>query len=202
MMSKNDVLDNPAFVEAAFSEPVLAGNNSTVITLLPDQKVAVVHIAEHQPEHPMPLDQVKSKIEQVLRREAANKKMAEDVQKWLVDLNSKETLADLAKSMQLNVNQILVGRFEFMKYDPQLLRTVFAMPRPTDTSRSINATALSSGDYAVIQLNKVIDGEPTSEEKAMFDAYARNLTQIKAQLDYDLYLKGLYDHAKIKYFEK
>jgi peptidyl-prolyl cis-trans isomerase D len=171
-----------------------------VITLVPNEKVIVLRVAEHQPQKEQTLEEVKPEIENILKYESATKVITGKVQEMVASLKAGTSLNDLAAKLNTSVIQAQVGRFDFNKLDPALLRYAFALPRPSDTYKAIGNIQLTTGNFALVQLKEVTKGEPTSEEKAMLEAYAKNLTQVRAQLDYELYIKGLFDSAKIKYY--
>jgi peptidyl-prolyl cis-trans isomerase D len=191
---------NPVVVEHAFSESVLAGNNSPVITLVPNEMVVVLRVAEHTPEKQLTVAEVKPEIENILKYEAASKVIKQKVQEMVASLKNGASLADLATKLNTSVVEANVGRFDFNKMDPGLLRYAFSLPRPSEQYNGIGDTQLANGNFAIVQLKRVEEGDLSKENKAMAEAFTKNVTQIKAQLDYELYVKGLFDNATKKYY--
>lgn len=155
------VAANPAIAKAAFSDSVLVQNNNSDPIDLGPNHIAVVRIAEHKPATPIPLadvtDTVRGKI--IAERIAKDAKAHADA--LLTELGNGQTLDQLAAAHKLKVeDQKGIGR-DAATIDGALVKAAFSMPRPQHGKASNQLVDLGGDSYALIQLDNVVDGEPS-----------------------------------------
>jgi peptidyl-prolyl cis-trans isomerase D len=194
---KDKITSNPRVVAVAFSSNVIdQGNNSDVIQIDPNTAI-VLRLKQHKPEALLPFAEVKSIIIERLRNEAAKQQAVAAGSAILQRLKRGENGNALASQYQLNwqtVNQ--ASRFD-NRLDSSVLEQAFHMPRPQQGAFSLQGIVLPSGDFAVITVNCVYDGnynQLTSMQKRIFQ---EQIEDNFGQFNYNLYAHGLLSRAKV-----
>lgn len=185
-------------VNAAFSEDVLEqGHNSEVLELSPEH-LLVMRLLDHQPAKPKPLEEVRDEISALLRQEAASKAAATLGEKALEALKSGQTLAEVAKANGLEAKETgLVARYD-AKLDPVLLAKAFRMSQPADGTPGLAGLGLPAGDYALLVLTKVVDGEVTDEARDLSQALERD----RSERELSLFMTALEQAARIEFIKQ
>ncbi|WP_440223474.1 SurA N-terminal domain-containing protein [Dokdonella sp. MW10] len=192
---------NPAVVRAAFSDQVLLqGNNSDSIEIAPNH-VAVVRVAEHKPASPKPLDEVRDDIRRRLvdaRTAELGKQRADELfarlGKDTLDVIATETGGKVADEKGIGRNAV--------NLDSALVTAVFAMPRPQGEAPSSQLVAMSGGEYALVQLDKVADADPKALDEPTREAARNTLQQASAMGQVREFLAALRANTEIKRAEE
>jgi peptidyl-prolyl cis-trans isomerase D len=192
------VAANPAVVKAAFSDGVLVqNNNSDPIEVGPNQVVAV-RIAEHKPSTPIPLDSVKDSVRAKILAERVAKEAKARADALFADLGKGQTLDQLAAADKLKLEeQKGIGR-DAANVDSALVRAVFSMPRPQAGKPDDQLVELGGDSYALVQLDNVVDGEPSKLDAKTKDAARNTLAQGIGSVVSREFIAALRKDAKIK----
>ncbi|HJU27510.1 MAG TPA: SurA N-terminal domain-containing protein [Rhodanobacteraceae bacterium] len=189
---------NKAVVKAAFSDQVLAqGNSSDPIELGSDHMV-VIHVADHEPAKPKPLDQVRDTVRADIlqaRAEEAAKKQADAL---YAQLRKSGDLEAVAKAAGQSVKPATGVSRESGAFDPQLLEAVFRMPRPAKGKASQVLAPLPKGRYALVMLNEVHDGDASGLPKPQREMLRAQMGQVIGAQAIDGLLAALRAQAKIE----
>ena len=149
-------------VNAAFQEDVLeAGNNSEPVEL-GDNHLVVLRILEHQPAEKQPLESVKDKVTAEVSDAKARELASARGDSLLKELRSGTPLADIASAQQLKVRTTgLIGR---NATDPssRIVTEAFLLPPAADKGQSSTGFSLDSGDYVLLVLEEIKDGDFSS----------------------------------------
>ncbi len=153
-----DLLAHPKVKAAAFSEEVLtAGNNSEVLDL-GDNRMLALRVREHELAAYKPLEEVRAEVEDLVRAEQALEQAREQGEQLVDRLKSGASLEELQAETGFALKQPgSLGR-EAREAPPGLVRQVFQLPRPADSSPSYGLADLAGGDFAVVALTEVKDG--------------------------------------------
>ncbi len=171
------IAGNPAVAKAAFSDAVLVqNNNSDPIDVGPNHVVAV-RIAEHKPSTPIPLDAVKDTVRGKMLAERVAKEAKTRADALFADLGKGQTLEQLASAGKFKVDeQKGIGR-DAATVDSALVRAAFAMARPQPGKPSNQLVELGGDSYALVQLDNVVDGDPSTLDAKTKDAARNTLAQ-------------------------
>ncbi|MDX2165316.1 MAG: SurA N-terminal domain-containing protein [Gammaproteobacteria bacterium] len=196
---KVGIASNAKIVEAAFSRDVLQnGNNSDLIQLDPNT-VAVVRVKNHQPQAVLPFADVENTIAQKLRNQQAQEKAEALGQSWLKQIeDNKSSAAALSRenAFPWQVDKD-AGRYD-SRVDSRILTEAFSMPYPNDNA-SVKGVRLPSGDYAIIEVDAVHQGElPKSDDSISHNIFKEELEKNYGQIDYQLYVRELMKNSSIK----
>ncbi len=188
----------PKVRAAAFSEDVLeGGNNSEPIEVGPND-VIVVRVEERQPEHQAPLEEVRDKIVARLKHELAAEKArarGEELAAKLAGGASLESLNDedfYAFRKAEGVTRAAPG------YNPEVMRKAFTLPRPKEGKPVDASFALSNGDYALVRLTAVKDGDPAELKPEQREQMARGYENMYRSLVIETLLRDLRSRADIE----
>lgn len=153
---------NETVVNAAFQEDVLeAGNNSEPVEL-GDNHLVVLRILEHQPAEKQALESVKDKVTAEVSDAKARELASARGDSLLKELRSGTSLADIASAQQLKVRTTgLIGR---NATDPasRIVTEAFLLPPAADKGQSSTGFSLDSGDYVLLVLEEIKDGDFSS----------------------------------------
>ena len=188
---KDSIFSNSKLLDAAFSGSVLEeGNNSDLIEIN-DDKVVVVRVIERIAANVKPLDEVKTQIETLLKKNSLTAKARENAAQWLKDLEGGKSLADLAKDNELSVENTGLIERQDMKTPVYISRKAFTMPRETRFSTLTTPT----GDVAVMVINSIENGD--SEDKELFASIKAAILQNKGNINSALSIAQIRSESKI-----
>lgn len=193
---RDQLTANPKIIAAAFSPDVLQGTNSNVIAIDPNNLI-VLRIKQHKPAVLLPFAEVQKVIVAKLKRETAEKEAQAMGEKIIQQLNqgkSPEQVASQEKLTWKTANSI--GRYG-EQAPSTLIKLVFKMPRPKAGKFAVSGFKTPTGDYAVLVLNAVHDGDSAKSADGERRVYREELENSFGQLDYSLYAHGLLNSAKI-----
>ncbi len=168
---------NPAVAKAAFSDSVLVQNNNSDPIDLGPSHIAVVRIAEHKPSTPIPLAEVTDTVRGKIIAERIASDAKAHAETLLAQLGKGETLDQLATAQGVKVDeQKGVGR-DAASVDSALVKAAFAMPRPLSGKPDNKLVDLGGDSYALIQLDSVVDGDPSKLDAKTKEATRTTLAQ-------------------------
>jgi len=193
---------DPKVVEAAFSEEVLQeGYNSEPIELDPTH-VVVFRVAEHRPSKQQPLEEVRDRIEQMLKAREARKLAAASGRELLERLRAGEERTRVAEQADLEWSGATpVGR-DATSMSPSVLQTAFRLRRPDADGPSFDGTATVAGDYVIVALEKVVDGSLEGGDEAQRLEVRRQLEVEAGREAYDAVVKTLRSRADVTIIEE
>lgn len=191
----------PGVVKAAFSDAVLVqGNNSDPIEVGPNH-IVVVRLAEHKPSTPIPLDQVSDQVRGKIIAERVAKKAKANADALLAQLDKGESLEQLAGAQKAEVvDHKGIGR-DAATVDSALVKAAFEMPRSAAGKANNRLVDLGGDVYALIQLDKVTDGDPSKLDAKTREAARNALSQGGGSEAASGFIDALRKNAKIKVFE-
>ncbi len=171
-----DVFANPRVVAAAYSDDVLSqGFNSEPIEV-GENHVLVLRLLEHQKADRRPLSEIKSQVRQSLIQEKAREAAKAAGEKALQQLEAGESAETVSKALSVDWKGAGAVTRETKDHDAQIIKQAFRLTRPSSPdSPRYSGVVLNSGDYAVIRLNKVVDGDPAAMDVAERETLKRRL---------------------------
>lgn len=189
----NDAITkNQLVINAAFSHDVLElGNNSEPVQLDNDS-VVVVRVNEHRAEKEQSLEAVQAQINKILIKQVAEAK-AKELGKNLLDPTESKEQEKLMSTHQLTWNLVEHASRDSDKADVLINDAAFNLLRP----QSRNGIVLPNGDYVVVRLKHINDGNLNTLDKEQQDSLVQQIEASSGMMDYDLYAKSLINQAKI-----
>jgi len=160
------ITSNKKVRDIAFSPLVLEqGNNSDVIEITPTD-VIVLRINEHVPASPIPLADVSSKIENILKAQSAHRltlSAALDVKAKIESGMLVDTL--IAPGIKVENIEALKRSDDAKVSDPKILMDAFNLVPSSDEKPLVKEVELMTGDVALVLLDKINALDSTSQDQ-------------------------------------
>jgi peptidyl-prolyl cis-trans isomerase D len=150
----------------AFSDEVLKQGYNSEPVEVGENHVVVMRLKEHQQAAQKPLADVKSQITLQLVADKAKERAKDTGEKMLERLKNGEPLADIAKDMKASLQEAGEIRRKYTGIDRPIVSEAFRLKKPDSGIPSVGGVALASGDYVVVAVKKVIEGDPASVSPA------------------------------------
>ena len=155
-------LASPKITGAAFSEDVLSeGNNSELIELEQD-RVIVLRVVEHEAEQVQPFESVRDQVSEALTAvktgelaKAEGTRLIEAISKGEMNLQS----AAESGGWELVAEKMIKRRDTATPV--AVVEALFSMTLAGEQS-SFSGAATEGGDYVVIALSRIVDGDPSA----------------------------------------
>ena len=190
------VAANPKFGNKAFEEEVLVQRINSEPIEITSGNLIVLRIKEHKIAEIKPLSEVKDLIVSKLKSQIASKQsqvMADKIKQRLIAGEDGKKIADELKLKWLN--KVSVTRNE-TSLNPNVVKRAFGLGRPVG-KLLIDSIELGNGDYAVVVVSNVKDGDTSSISEAEKLNLARTLTRSRGMDSYNAYVKALRKESKV-----
>ncbi len=192
-------LASPKVAAAAFSQDVLEeGHNSELIELDEDQ-VLVLRVVEHEMEQVPPFEAVEAEVRKALLADKAAERARERGESLVARLAAGEL--DLDRAAQESGSKVIspgmIGRRSTEAPMP-VVEKAFALPRPAEGHVSVGGVELPGGDYAVLVVSGVEDGDPSALDDEARRNEARNLARAKGQAQFGFLVRDLRAAAEVE----
>lgn len=204
----------PDVVKAAFSDDVLAGGklsdalNSTLIELRKrgDRQsvppALVLRVKAYQPAELQSLDAVKATIEAKLRHQAAEKQVRQAADALLKQARAGASLSDLVAARKLKlVDAGEVSRND-SAHEPAIVSAAFGLPKPATAKIEFGTAELPDGDYALMAVSDVKDGDPAKTPDAQRKMYRQLLARAMGGQAYESLAGAVRKAAEVKIIDK
>ena len=192
--SRDELTKNKQILSAAFSHDVLdLGNNSEPVQLNNDT-VLVLRVNKHIPATEKPLAEVKDYSAKKLALEEAKKQAQKLGTELLSDKEDENQQKKLIQANQLQWHEVEKATRDTDKVESTINDLAFTLPRPN----SRNGRSLASGDYVIVRLKAINDGQLGSLDKEQQASLAQQIEASYGVMDYDLYVNNLISKARIE----
>ena len=196
--SGTGVAESEAVKAAAFSNEVKEqGLNSEVISVNSDHSI-VLHVLEHQPAQIRPLDLVKGEVEGLLRQQKATEQARLMGESFVAGSRTGDNIDGLLSAQKLVWETLENIERSEARLNPEISDRLFAMPRPTEGKPSVLGFTLGTGDYAVVQLLAVTEGNPADLKEGELQNMRNFISQQGGAHDLTAFVKSLEARARIK----
>jgi len=181
---------------AAFTEEVLQGNNSTPIELGTDRLV-VLRMLEHKPAAARELNDVKKDIVAVLLYDKAKQQAIETAKKIKTRLQAGESIQTVAAENKLQVKTV-AGLTRSKEDVPlPLSQAIFKAAKPVGGKPTVFIAELPAGEQVVVSLSKVKEGVMTEDDKKQMELATKNIAKAFGQTEFNALINSLQAEADI-----
>jgi peptidyl-prolyl cis-trans isomerase D len=181
---------------AAFTEEVLQGNNSTPIELGTDRLV-VLRMLEHKPAAARELNDVKKDIVAVLLSDKAKQQAIETAKKIKTRLQAGESIQTVAAENKLQVKTV-AGLTRSKEDVPlPLSQAIFKAAKPVGGKPTVFIAELPAGEQVVVSLSKVKEGVMTDDDKKQMELATKNIAKAFGQTEFNALINSLQAEADI-----
>lgn len=189
---------HPKVRNAAFSDDVLvAGHNSEPIELAPDH-IVVLRMKEHNPEAVRPLEEVRAEIVQRLRADGAKKKAQEIGQTIVSRIEQGGDAGAIAREFDLRWERPRFIQRVMPDIEREIVDQAYRLAHPKADQPVVGGSSLNTGDFAVITLYAVKDGDAAAAPAELKDAVRDMLVRSRAAEEFQAYVDELKAKAEIK----
>ena len=186
-------------IETAFSEDVLLnGNNSASVEVAPDH-VIVLRVLDHQESAQQPLEEVRTDVRQLARDEQARAQAEARGNEILASLNTGETTLEASAE----ANKVTFLSTELIQRNAgeparEIVSAAFTLNAPDEGKTVYTGLPTQNGDYVVIALEQVKDGNFQDLPEAARKQAWRSLSQVRGQAEMAAVMSVLREQAVIQ----
>ena len=191
------IAENEKVRNIAYSALVLEqGSNSDIIEINPDH-VVVIRLNEHVPATAIPLAEVSSKIENILRLQKGYEQTRAAALEVKTRMEAGESI-DSVKADGIDVVAVNgLGRKDTASVsDPSILQSAFDITMGTDGKSALEVVDLLSGDVALVVLSSINTPEVVAQDKT--DLVRSEMFRESAIRDFSNALLVIKDNATIE----
>ncbi|MDJ0863296.1 MAG: SurA N-terminal domain-containing protein [Gammaproteobacteria bacterium] len=194
------ILADRKVVAAAFAEEVLVNGNNSEPLELTNGRIVVLRVKEHRPPTDRALEEVRDEIVSLLTDDKAREMAMAQGQLSLKALREGADAESIAKEHDLKWNlREAVARTD-SSMPAVVVKRAFQLSRPSPGESVYGSTVLPSGDFALISLTAVQDGEPSASSKAARDALRASLERGLGEEVFSGFLQALRASSSIETF--
>jgi len=191
---------DPKVIQASFSDEVLDARQNSEVIQVDTETVIVLRIKEHVPTEHMPFESVEDQIYQQLIKDEAQHQAQQLGEELLPQLQAGEDVDEALKAHDLSWRtQAQITQQALGDIDPMIVALAFQLPKVSEGKISAAGQVLASGDYVLVQLDKVSDGDWSGASKEERRILREQMENTFGLVDYEYYVQGLMESAKIKY---
>jgi peptidyl-prolyl cis-trans isomerase D len=195
--SKEGIASDRKVVQAAFGSEVLENSYNSQALDLGGDRLVVLRVKDHQPPRQQTLDEVRDRIVATLQADAARSKAQALGEELIGRLRDGGDPHQLAADHKLEWGkESEVGRDARDVAQP-VLRALFAMSKPVQSKTVYEGLTLDAGDFTILALSRVTDGDPKQVPAQRRDAVREALARGHGQRAYQAYVQALRAQADI-----
>ncbi|MGH8556482.1 MAG: SurA N-terminal domain-containing protein [Methylococcales bacterium] len=163
---------NPKIVEVAFGEQVLEGKNSDPIELATN-RVMILRLEKHEPATARTLDVARDQVVNEIRVKKAREAAGKESDRLFAELKAGHSLADLAKSNNLEIQKPEPIARNDAKLPRDLVKALFSLNKPAKGEAAPFQSTLSDGQHVVavlLDVQRKSGDNPDDKEKQVEQA--------------------------------
>ena len=192
-------LDNRLVLNKVFDENFRdEGLNSEIIELNDTQSI-VVHVKDYQAATTQPLAEVSEQIQQQLEEQKAAAAAKQFVESLIAKLNAGESIKKELADKKIAFNSAVTVERYSRDLDGQIIQRLFKLPKPAADKVVRDFVVTAQGDYAVIELSKVIPLDTSKADETATTQLSTVLERNTSEASYQALVSYLLSHADIVY---
>ncbi len=193
----DDIAADEKIRNAAFSEDVLQGNNSTPIEFGAD-KLVVLRVLEHKTAAVKPLQDVKDQVASAFLLEKSKQQAVETAQKIKSRLLAGETIQALSAEYKFDLKKLPSLARNNNEVPIELRQAIFKAAKPVGDTATVLSTELASGEQLVVRVSKVREGVMSDDDKKQLPLAIKNIGKAFGQAEFNALIAGLQADADIE----
>ena len=200
--SDDPIASQPAVVAAAFAADVLEeGNNSEPIEF-ESGRMVVVRAFDHEPPRALALDEARAQVIGTLQAEARRSAVTERGRDVLAELRGGRDADAVAADTGLEWSRFEdVGRAGGA-LSGRLREVAFRMPRPESGSARFDGVVDANGDFVIISLARVDDGDVSTLSDDEGRSLSRTLEADIGRIMFDAFVRGRREATDVQIVEQ
>ncbi len=191
------IVAEPKVVAAAFGEDVLTrGNNSDPVEL-PGNRLVVLRVTDHQATRHQTLEEVRGAVTTAVRQEHAKVLVKAAGEGLLKDLTAGKDVALVLEQAKLAWKQSGLVKRDASGLPPEVVTAAFRLVRPTAQKSSYDGLVLPDGDFAIVAVKEVKEGDPATATKMARDDAQHQLIKAVGEQNFAALVADLKSKATI-----
>lgn len=188
---------NPKVVQAAFSNEVLVEGYNSEPVEIGENHVVVLRVKDHVEKKPQTLEEAKAQIKTRVMNDKAREKAKQQGEDIIKRLQAGEDRQAIVKELGLEWTKSGELKRSDRKIDSTIVKEAFKLSRPEEGNTSFGGIVLANGDYAVIAVNKVTDGDVANIEESNKLNLRRTLAGLRGDASFTDLLSSMKEEARI-----
>ncbi len=189
----------PAVLDAAFSDDILLDRNNSEPLELDGDRIVVVRVKEHREARLKPLASVRHEIIQSLEKEMARSIVRDLGLATLQRLQDGESMGNVSAELNSSLHTAGFIRRDTEAVNASIVRKTFQVPAPAEGVYGYGGVELKSGDYVVLRVSAVKEGDPESLPKERAEDLRRRYMQLQELYEREALLGYLSAEADIDF---
>lgn len=184
-------------VSMAFGEDVLLNGYNSALVEIGDNHVVVIRMVEHQQSSQRPLEDVKDTVRQQVLDSRTRELVSTKGSELLDLLKSGTALEAIAETEGLELQQTELLTRDAKQVDQALVRAAFKLQTAQPGQPVYGSQVLATGDYALIALDEVSEGDFKALPDASRKQAWRELSQVQGASELMAVTESLRNTASI-----
>lgn len=195
----SNVLNNRTLLNLVFDENFRSEGLNSEIIELNDSQAIVVHLKEHKEAAAKPLDEVSEQIVVQLEEQKSADAAKQFVESLMAKLDAGESVSNELAAKNIAFNSALTVARYSRDYDAQIIQRLFKLAKPEADNVTRDYVATAQGDFAIIELSKVIEADQAQDNEETKTQLATMLERSTSEATYQALVTYLLDSAEINY---
>jgi peptidyl-prolyl cis-trans isomerase D len=196
----DDILQDKRVLTAAFSDDVVQQGHSSAVLELSADRVVVLKLIEHQPVRTLTLEEKTKDIVSELKTERAKAQLAVQVKEILNALDTGRTLVSIAEEQNLSFTKQVGIQRNASDVPLEILSLAFDMEKPDEGKVTIADQYIENGQYIIVSLSKVAEGNFSELAEAERTSLRVNLSASTAADEYRAWQDNLREESSISIY--
>ncbi len=198
---KESLFQSPVVISAAFNSTVKDDKNNSDLLKLDEETYMVLRVANLVPSKQKTLDEVKSEIaKELLLKDSSSLAKAQATKMYDKIVKEKLPLDKVQSEFTWKDATDITRQSTTVSSD--IVEASFSMANPTEAG-SFKMVELEDGNYAIVWLTKVTDGDIAKLSTQEKDNFNEQLSKHFGELEFALYATELIKDAKVqKYLDR
>lgn len=188
---------NRQVVTAAFGEEVLRqGYNSEPVEIA-ENHIVVLRVKDHKERVQKSLDEVMIQVKVALVNAKARERVGDEGKKIIDRLKKGDSEKAVANENKMDWEKSGALKRTDRTINTPIIQQAFKIRKPGKAQSSYGGIALASGDYVVISVSNVVDGDPGKTDDAQRVTLKRNISGARGEADFNNMLTSIKSDARI-----
>ncbi|WP_022939777.1 SurA N-terminal domain-containing protein [Psychromonas hadalis] len=193
------VLASRAVLQTLFDQNFREEGMNSELIELSENKAIVVRVNEYKQATVKPLTEVTAQIKAQLSAQKSRDLAQQFVKSVMVKLENKESIEAELTEKDLAFSADLTFARYTREYDYQVIQKLFKLVKPAEGEVSRQWVTASTGDFAIIELSKVIEVDASADNSEAKAQIKNMLARSTSDETYQALVAQLIANAEIKY---
>ena len=195
------VISNSKVIASSFDPELMSsGENSDAIEIS-DNHLVVLRVIDHKAAATKPLNDVRDQVIADIRKQQASEKINSTGDEIVEKIKAGATPDSIASDMQIEWTTAEKIKRDDVDVNRAVLRYAFQSGKPVDSNPVISSSRLGSGDYAIIMVTAVYDGDIIDVDEQVSQSTDLELRRTRGTTEWQEFLKNAKNNANVKIFK-